>query len=325
MTPDPDPDHGPAAARRQRSPRHVPSLALAGTVDVPVLRAAGWRVAGRLPLTPYADPRDAPSFVDLEELLADARVDAVALDGTQPDLVRHLPALRRAGLLVLLAGPAPLTADPLLAAAAVDPAPELLVAFRSRWEPWALTVAAALPLAGGPPLQVTVRGWPAGEGPAAELVDLVRSWCGDVVAAAAAPAPLPARVLPGGQEVGWSLLTAGGATVLVAAGGGGAPVVRLSFASARLEAGPVGVRWTGGADLPLLPVPDARAVPLPLPPGADLGLLATATALTSAVGGGDLPRGARPGPARLPDLLAAARVLEALRTSARTMVPVRTG
>ena len=312
-----------AAARRQRPPGHVPALALAGAVDVPVLRAAGWRVAGRLPLTPYADPRDALAFVDLGELLADDRVDAVALDGTQPDLVRHLPALREAGLLVLLSGPAPLAPDALLAAAAVTPAPELVVALRSRWEPWALTVAAALPLAGGPVLQATVRGWPAGEGPTAELVDLVRSWCGEVVAVAAHPAPLPAAALPDGTEVGWVLLTAGGATVLVGARSG-PPVVRLSFAGARLEAGPEGVRWTGGAELPLLPVPDARAERLRLPPGADLGLLATAVALRSAVGDGDLAPEPRPGPARLPDLLAAARVLEALRTSARTMVPVRT-
>ena len=57
---------------------------------------------------------------------------------------------------------------------------------------------------------------------------------------------------------------------------GAPPVrVRLSFPRARLEAGPDGARWEGGAALPLLPVPDRRAVPRPVPAGADLGLLAT--------------------------------------------------
>jgi len=313
-----------AAARRSRGPAHVPALALAGDVDAGVLRAAGWRIAGRLPLTPYADPRDAPSFVDLDELLADARLDAVALDGSDPDLAGHLPALRAAGLLVLLPTPAPLSTDAVRAAQAVDAAPELVVGFRCRWQPWARTVAAAAPLAGGPPLQVTVRGWPAGEAAAAELVDLVRSWCGEVVAVAARPAPLPAAALPDGAEVTWALLTEAGATVLVTPEGGPAPRARLSFRTARLEAGPGGVRWYGGAELPLLPVPDLRRTRLPVPPGADAGLLAAAKALLEAVGDGDLP-GQDPPPAGLPDLLAAARVLEALRTSARTGALVRTG
>lgn len=316
-----------AAARRARGSRpagHRPALAVTGGVDPAVLAAAGWRVAGRLARTPYDDPRDAASYVDLDELLEDARVDAVAVDGELPELAAHLPALRRAGLLVLLAGPAPLDSGVLRRTRAVSGAPEVAVAFTSRWQPWALTVTAALPLAGGVPVQVTVRGWPRGPAAAAELVDVVGGWCGEVAAVAAAPGALPARALPGGARVAWSLLTASGATVLVSHDDA-PPLARLSFAAARLEAGPLGARWVGGAELPLLAPPDRRDPTgrRPAPPGTDPGLLATAVALLDAVGGADIPADRWPWPADLGDLLAAARVLEALRESARTGCPVR--
>jgi hypothetical protein len=193
------------------------------------------------------------------------------------------------------------------------------VGLLARWEPWARTVAAALPLAGTPALQVTVRGWPRGRQAAAELVDLAASWCEEVAAVVAAPAPLPADVLPGGAAVSWALLTGSGATVLVSHDGP-APLVRLSFAAARLEAGPDGVRWTGGAALPLQPLP----AEVPHRTGCAPGLVATAAALAAAVGGGDVPAETWPWPADLGDLLVVARVLEALRTSARTeaLVPV---
>lgn len=203
-------------------------------------------------------------------------------------------------------------------------APDVAVGLLRRWEPWALTTAAALPLAGGPVLQATVRGWPRGERDAAELVDLARAWCGDVAAVAGAPSALPAQTLPDGARVAWSLLCASGATVLVSHEGG--PLrVRLSFSTARLEVGPAGARWEGGAALPLLPVPDRREERLPVPPGTDLGLLATATALRAAVGSGDVPAGAWPWPADLGDLLAAATVLEALQASVRSGRLERTG
>jgi hypothetical protein len=193
------------------------------------------------------------------------------------------------------------------------------VGLLGRWEPWALTVAAALPLVGSPPVQITVRGWPRGRQAAAELVDLAASWCGEVAAVVASPALLPADALPGGEAVSWALLTGSGATVLVSHDGP-APLVRLSFATARLEAGPGGARWTGGAELPLLLLPAW----VPHPAGTPAGLVATAAALARAVGGGDVPASAWPWPADLGDLLVAARVLEALRTSARTeqLVPV---
>ena len=92
--------------------------------------------------------------------------------------------------------------------------------------------------------------------------------------------------------------------------GGGPLHVRITCASARLEAGPDGVRWTGGAQVPL-------------PPAADPAV-EVAGALRQAVGGGDVPTDAWPWPADLGDLLVVATVLEALQTSARTgrLVPV---
>jgi hypothetical protein len=175
-------------------------------------------------------------------------------------------------------------------------------------------------------VQVTVRGWPRGRQAAAELVDLIAAWCGEIVAVVAAPAELPAAALPargqhGGAPVAWSLLTASGATVLVSHEGG--PMqVRLSFASCRLEAGTSLVRWEGGDRLPLGLLPAW----VPFPQGGSPGLVATAAALVDGVGGGDVPALDRPSPrpADLSDLLVVSRVLEALRTSARTesLVPV---
>jgi hypothetical protein len=310
-------------ARLGRPPRWTPTAALVGDVDGGPVRTAGWSVRGRLAASPFTGGRleDAVGYLDAGELLDDARVDAAVVDGEVPDLAALLPSLRRAGLVVLLAGPAPLDVDVVQAAQAVD-GPPSGVALARRWEPWARTVRAALPLAGAPPLQVTVRGWPRGEAAAAELVDLAGLWCGEVLGGVAAPGPLPADRLPGGEPVSWSLLTGSGATVLVSHEGPG-PLVRVSFPSARLEAGPAGAGWEGGAALPLLALPEW--VP-PVPLGTSPGLVATAAALLEAVGGGDVRphRGqpADPPPADLGDLLVAARVLAALRESSRTERPV---
>lgn len=311
-------------ARLARSAGEPPTLVLAGDVDPSPLRAAGWRLRGSLSGMPYVDLRDAATYTSAAELAADPLVDAVAVDGDERELAALLPELRAAGLLLLLPTAAPLDPDLVRAARAVDGAADACVGLLWRWRPWALTVAAALPLAGGPPVQVTVRGWPRGRQAAAELVDLVASWCGEVAAVVAAPAVLPAAELPpvageGPAAVSWALLTASGATVLVSHDGS-APVVRLSFPTARLTAGPAGVRWEGGAELPL------RGLPawVPHAEGGDPGLVATAAALLHGVGGGDVPAVDWPWPADLSDLLVTARVLEALRTSARTeaLVPV---
>ena len=308
-------------ARRQRPVGTVPTMVLAGDVDPGPLRAAGWSLRGSLSGFSYTDLADSALAGDsayscAADLAADGRIDAVAVDGTEPELVALLPELRASGLLLLLPTAAPLDPAAVRAARAVPEGADACVGLLARWEPWALTVAAALPLAGGSPVQVTVRGWPPGRQQAAELVDLVASWCGEVVAVVAAPAAeLPAHELPateqaGSARVSWALLTASGATVLVSHDGP-APLVRLSFAAARLEAGPAGVRWEGGQALPLL---------RPSAPG----LIATAAALAQAIGGADVPAQTWPWPADLSDLLVVARVLEALRTSARTqaLVPV---
>lgn len=321
-----------ARAARLSRPGSHPAIALAGGlaggVDADVLRAAGWTVRVRLAGTPYdPGPRDGVRAVDLDQLLVDPRLDAVCVDGTDPALAGLIPQFRGAGLLLLLPSVAPLDPEPVRAALASPDAADAVVGFVRRYEPWALTVAAALPLAGGNPVQVTVRGWPRGPEPAAELVDLVRSWCGDVVGVVAAPAELPAAELPAvsgpppspAAAVAWALLTESGATVLVSHEGGGT-VVRLSFSHARLEAAPAGVRWVGGAALPLIDPPlwVVQDPAVPVPPGTPYGLLACAAELTFAVGGREVASDTWPWPADLGDLLVASRVLAALRESART-------
>jgi hypothetical protein len=198
----------------------VPTAALVGDVDPAALRATGWYLAGRLAASPFCGPSgDTAGYLDVDELLADGRVDLAVVDGAAPSLVELLPELRAAGLLVLLPTADPLEVEPLRAARAVD-GPEAAVGLLRRWEPWVRAVASAVPVAGGPALQVTVRGWPRGPQAAAELVDVVTAWCGEVVAVVAAPGPLPCDALPDGTPVAWSLLTATGATVLVAHGDG---------------------------------------------------------------------------------------------------------
>lgn len=304
------------------------AIALAGAVDGGVLRAAGWQVRGSLHLTPYSllpgGLRDVPSYPGIEDLLADVTLNAVALDGGDDLLARHLPALLERGLHVLLPEPAPLDPAILRDARSVESPAEVAVGFLERWEPWALTAAAAIPAVGTAVVQATVRGWPRGVSAAAELVDLARSWCGDVVAATAAPAPLPAPLLEPGVPVAWSLLHASGATTLVSHEG--APTVaRLSFDTARLEVGPLGARWVGGAEIPLQSTPDRRDIPFAaaIPPGTARGLLGCAVDLLHAVPTAEIATGQWPWPADLGDLQAASRVLAALRESARSEAPAR--
>ncbi len=310
-------------ARRRRPFGSPPMLALAGEVDPAPLRAAGWRLRGGLSGDPFGQRPEYGTYADIEEMLDDSGLDAVALDGADPALAGRIPELRQAGLLLLLPTAAPLDPEVVRAAHAVPDAAEACVGLVRRWQPWARTVAAALPLARGVPVQVTVRGWPHGRQAAAELVDLLGSWCADVVAAVAAPAPLPAAHLPavgaeGPAPVAWAVLTACGATVLVSHRG--AERVRLSFPEARLDAGPDGVRWEGGAALPLIPLPAW----VPRAGRLDPGLVAAAAALAGAVGGEDGVVREGPEPADLGDLLVVSRVLAALRASARTdlLVPL---
>ncbi|MCU1600739.1 MAG: oxidoreductase domain protein [Frankiales bacterium] len=286
-----------------------PRTALVGdALDGQVLRVAGWRVCGALELQPYDDPGDVPSYASMDELLTDG-LDGVALSGGDAHLAGHLPDLVAAGLAVLLPTAAPLDLE--LLRLTRDLAPDALVAVGlvQRWEPWAQVTGRAAALAGGPVLQCTVRGWPRGQSHAAELIDLTRQWCGDVVGVAARPARLPADELAPGVPVAWSLLHESGATTLVSHEAA-PPVVRLSFGTARWEAGPLGARWVGGAEVPLT----AHRLPALLPPGTAPGLLSSAVWLREALTADDLPS---PAPAGLGDLQAVARALAGLRGSTR--------
>lgn len=291
-----------------------PRVALVGEeLDGQVLRAAGWRVSGALQLMPYDDPADVPSYATMDELLRDD-LDAVALSAADPHVAGHLPDLVGSGLAVLLPSAAPLDGD--LLRVARNAAPDALVAvgLLQRWEPWAGTTTKALHHLDGPPVQCTVRGWPRGQAAAAELVDLVRAWCGDVVGVAARPARLPADELAPGIVVSWALLHEAGTTTLVSHDDA-PPVVRLSWPSARWEAGPLGARWIGGAEVPLT----TPRLPGTVPPGTSPGLLAVASWLRDAITTEQLRT---PAAAGLGDLQAVARVLSALRESARTELPV---
>lgn len=304
-------------ARLSRAPGSPPTIVVAGNVDPAPLRAAGWSLRGVLSLDPYVDRLDAATYVDPAEVCDDPAVDAVAVDGADRELAALLPQLRTSGLLLLLPTADPQDVELVRAARGAPEAADACVGLLRRFEPWAAAVAAAVPLAGSPPVQMTVRGWPRGRQAAAELVDLAAAWCGAVVAVVAAPAVLPAAELPGGATVSWALLTDSGATVLVSHGGG-PEQVRLSFPTARLLAGPDGVGWEGGAEL-VLPPPETLS-----PDRPDPCAVACAAALTRAVGGGDVSTQRWPWPADLGDLLVVSRVLEALRTSASTerLVPV---
>lgn len=284
-------------------------------LDGQVLRATGWQVTGALQVLPYDDPGDVPSYASLDELLSDG-LQAVALSGSDAHLAGHLPDLLVAGLAVLLPTPDPL--DPELLRLARDAAPDAVVAvgLLQRWEPWARTTGAAVPLAEGPLLQCTVRGWPRGAVAAAELVDLARLWCGDVVGVAARPARLPADELAPGVPVAWSLLHESGTTTLVSHEAA-PPVVRLSFAGARWEAGPLGARWLGGDEVTL----SAPRTPGNAPPGTPAGLLSCAAWLREAVTAGSAEVAA-PAAAGLGDLQAVERVLSGLRASSRGEAPV---
>jgi len=292
-----------------------PRVALVGEeLDGQVLRAAGWRVSGALQLLPYDDPADVPSYASMDELLRDG-LDAVALSGADPHLAGHLPDLVASGLAVLLPSPAPLDAE--LLRIARDAAPEAVVAvgLLQRWEPWAITTGRALQHCAGPPVQCTVRGWPRGRTSAAELVDLARSWCGDVVGVAARPARMPADELAPGVSVAWALLHETGTATLVSHDDA-PPVVRLSWPAARWEAGPLGARWVGGDEVPLA----TPRVPGNAPAGTAHGLIETAAWLRDAV----LTDEPVPdGPAGLGDLQAIERVLSGLRESARDELPVQ--
>ena len=104
-------------SRHDRPSGWVPTMAVAGDVDPAPLRAAGWTLRGALSGLPYADLP--AGWHTATELAADDSVDAVAVDGSDPELVAVLPELRASGLLLLLPTAAPLDPQGVRAARAV--------------------------------------------------------------------------------------------------------------------------------------------------------------------------------------------------------------
>ncbi len=286
----------------------APAVAVLGDVGAGVLGRlsdAGLQVTGALAGDPLADApevRLGARYAGLPALLRDRSLHGVVLTADSP-VAGALLELVQAGLGVVLADAAPWDADLLRSArhAAAEADVPVVGLLAERHRGWSRLVEQGL--SGRPaPQQVTVRGWPRGVAAAAELVDLVRGWCGDVVACAAVPATLPAEVLPGGERVAWALLTARGSTVLVSHDGDG-PQVRLSLPTARLLARPATVSWEGGGAV----VPTEQADPT-------LPAFAAALRARSA----EPLEGTRV--ADLADLAPLGRVLAALRESARTEV-----
>lgn len=287
-------------------PDDGPGLAVLGDVDPELLHELaleGLPVRGSFAPDPFGPSVPGRRYTGLDDLLADARgpLRAVVLPAASP-LADRLPDLLAAGLPVLLPDGAPWDAALLREARAVaaDGDVPVAVLLAERHRAWTALVRSGLSGRPAPP-QVTVRGWPRGAAAAAELVDLVRAWCGDVVAAAALPAPLPAEELAGGARVAWALLTARGTTVLVSHDGGPAQV-RLSLPPTRLVASAGAVGWEGAPPV----VPGERPDP-------------TVAAFAAAVAAGTAETLEEAGDvASLADLVPVARVLAALRDAART-------
>ena len=288
-----------------------------------LLTSAGWSVTGVLTADVFdgllwaaQTPGIRRNYHDLTELLCDADLDACCLALPSAGLGPTLIASLQAGLHTLLPEPAELGADLIRRAleAAEDSGAEHAVAMQQRWRAPVARVARALDSGElGPPAQLTVRGWPTGAAPTAELLDVVTRWCGDVVAVCASPDELPARELPGGATVRWALLTSSGATVLVAHDGAGAPLMRLSCPQGRVEveAGP----GDGTLELPF-PVPEPPVEPTT---ARTDGLRSTASRLAEAVLRSEAvatPYDGWPWPSTLRDLFVVERIREALRSSA---------
>jgi hypothetical protein len=338
---------GARRARRarpaNRAPGELPTISVVAPrpddAVVRLLAGTGWLVTALLAsdvfdglLWASRTPGVERNYVELSELLLDEAVDAACLPAPEPADAATLVALLRAGLHVLLPRPAPFAAEALLRAveAADDAEAEHAVGFESRWSAPAVTVGDLLGSGEvGPVGQVTVRGWPTGAVGTLELVDLVQTWAGAIVAACASQDDLPAAELPGGAAVRWALLTEQGTTVLVAPEGAPKPTVRLSCPQGRLEVTPGALRWDGGGAVPLVtpdlcpPHVDPVADDLPaLDPAVEAppGEVAAAyrLALAASTGDRDIDDGprSRPRVATLRDLFVATRVRDALQASA---------
>lgn len=185
------------------------------------VRAAGAVVVGLLApdalesLVWAAEAQADHGYSALDALASDA-VEAACLDLPLAEACRVATLLLQDGLSVIMARPeTPDRADVriLLDAAATGTAAATL-GLRTRGWPSIAAAAGLLPQL-GPVSQLTVSEWPVGRAARAELCDLVRRLCGDVLAVCGSAAAMPAPELAPSAPVTLSLLTAMGTTVLV--------------------------------------------------------------------------------------------------------------
>jgi hypothetical protein len=222
-------------------------MVLAGAWTPPAARG---RLALRGGCPPTRTPTGStPRRTDLGRGRRRPAVDAVAVDGDDPDLAALLPELRGERPAAAPADGRAAGPELVRAARAAADAADAVVGLVARCEPWA--PGGARPAAGGrPPLQVTVRGWPRGRQAAAELVDLAAPG-----AARWPPSPPPRRRCrpPSCRRCAGRLGAAhgSGATVLVSHEDGRrwSAVVRQRPAGGRARGRPLGRRRA----LPLLP------------------------------------------------------------------------
>jgi predicted dehydrogenase len=291
---------------------------------VPLLRAAGAEVVGLLGPDPFDSLAWAAAddvqrcYPELADLLQDG-TDAVCIADAGPSAIHVTRAALRAGRHVLLAQP--VAVDRQLLETADEALLLTAVALRTRAWPGAAAVAAHVPdLA--EIRQVTVLGWPRDD--RLELVDVVRRWCGDVVAVCASADAMPARDLVG-SPVTLSLLMSNGATILVAehdadAADPNRAVITLIGSGGRLLMSDrqLLVQDIGGAPLPEAPLPNA---PHPLGEAAAglLRVLRDEPVGTGVAGSLDWTIGTvgtqGPAPASLRDVLIAEQVMVAADAS----------
>ena len=209
------------AARRDQAPERIALVTDGGSrMPTGALQAAGFTVAGLLgpdaleSIAWAAEVGIGRAYADLSALLSD-EIDAIAIDLPAPRCDVLLSAAAKADLHVLLVSPR--LGDLAVAGEAVLSLEESdlhhAVAFLGRADPAYVELGQALRRL-GPATQLTARGWPAGGPPRAELVDLVRRWCGEIVAVCADPAAMPAASLGDEDPITLALLTESGATVL---------------------------------------------------------------------------------------------------------------
>lgn len=185
------------------------------------IRAGGADVVGLLApealesLAWAAEAEAAHGYSALDALAADS-VDAACLDLPLAEACRVATLLLEDGVNIVIARPE--TPDRsevrvLLDAASVGNCSATFALLTRAWPSLSATVGLLPEL--GPLSQLTVIGWPAGRAARAELCDVVRRLCGDVVAVCGSAASMPAHELAPAAPVTLSLLTVTGTTVIV--------------------------------------------------------------------------------------------------------------